>query len=57
MGSTVSTTCATPGCTARPNGSAHHCATQQAGTRYDELTEAIQIIEQLANRPVQTRML
>ena len=32
-------------------------ATQQAGTRYDELTEAIQIIEQLAARPVQTRML
>lgn len=32
-------------------------ATQQAGARYDELTEAITIIEQLATRPVQTRML
>ena len=32
-------------------------ATQQAGKRYDELTEAIGIIEQLATRPVQTRML
>ena len=32
-------------------------ATQQAGARYDELTEAIAIIEQLAARPVQTRML
>lgn len=32
-------------------------ATQQAGKRYDELTEAIAIIEQLAARPVQTRML
>lgn len=31
-------------------------ATQQAGVRYAELTEAITIIEQLAVRPVQTRM-
>lgn len=32
-------------------------ATQQAGTRYDELTEAIAIIEELAARPVQKRIL
>lgn len=31
-------------------------ATRIAGRRYDELTEAIAIIEQLATRPVQTRI-